>query len=552
MRKLKLQLTVLLTATFLFYVSCRKSDQTRSDNPFQPASTNHVQKFFTIPAGTQPVVVAVAKELERRNNIKEFVNDFAETKGFPVWNKAILSFADNNPNNNFGNSGGSGDSLVYIPLVLQNTTSSNGFLRAVINDSISLSYCLAQDYKNYTFTPSTNITTADEFASLFMVMDKEVFGQNKFYLTDPRLLTGTGTGNGTQNRIAKILSVENGTTGNNLCEGTIYTVSWLVQDPQNCTCANGASTPGGVCQDWETGCQACSNTVTITITVGDDPGCGGTGGGGEGPIGGGNPIGGGPSGGGTGGGAPPPPYYPCQNVPTALLPEPLPPCPPPTGGSGWTQPASLLSVDASGVVDPCLQGLIQNIGQGGHTSFILKTYFNHQFNTSGTQKKYKVKYLTNTTLIGNNGQPIPGSTNVNTLPDGTNEVVITLNPSFFQNTTKEWVTSIILHELYHGMMVVERPDLNTQELQHKWMFNNLVPLTIAQSMEELFPGIDLHNAIALGMGGMSEGYIIPGTNTVDPVKDAFARQYYSQNINQAISTGTNYQNAVTGYGNSFC
>lgn len=495
--------------------------------------------------------MVVAKELERRNNIKEFVNEFAETKGFPIWNKAILSFAEKNSSNNFGNSGGNTDSLVYIPLVLQNTNTTNGFLRAVINDSISFSYCLAKDYKNYSFTSSTNIATADEFASLIMMMDKEVFGQNKFYLTDPRLLTGTGTGNVSQNRIAKIVSIENGTTGNNLCEGTIYTVSWLVQDPQSCTCVNGASTPGGVCQDWETGCLACSNTVTITITVGDDPGCGGTGGSGEGPIGGGTPISGGPSGGGTGGGSPPP-YYPCQNLPTSLLPEPLPPCPPPTGSGGWTQPASLLSVDASAVVDPCLLDLIQTIGQSGHSTFILKTYFDQQFNATGAQKKYKIKYFTNTTLTGNNGQPIPGQTNVTTLPDGTNQVEITLNPSFFQTTTKEWVTTIILHELLHGITLVERPDLNTSHAQHIWMFDNLAPLTIAQSLLVLFPGIDAHHAIALGMDGMSEGYTIPNTNTIDPSKDTFAQQNYFQNINLAISTASSYQNAVSGFGTSFC
>lgn len=416
-----------------------------------------------------------------------------------------------------------------------------------------MSYCLAKDYKNYSFTPSNTATTADEFATFFMVMDNAVFGHNEFYITDPRLLTGSGIGNGVQNRVAKLISVVNGKTENNLCEGTIYTVNWLVQDPEHCTCANGASTPGGVCNDWWLGtCEDCSNIVTLTITVGDNPGCGGTGGGGEGPIGGGIPIGGGPSGGGTGGGSPPP-YYPCQpNIPTSLLPEPLPPCPPPTGGGGWTQPASLLSVDASQIVDPCLQALIQTIGESGHQSFILKTYFNHQFNASGTQKKYKVKYLTNTTLIGNNGQPVPGSSTVNILPDGTNEVEITLNPSFFQYTTKEWVTSIILHELFHGIIVVERPDLTTQALQHTWMFNNLAPLAVAQAIEELYPGIDLHHAIALGMGGMSEGYLIPGTNIIDPVKNQFAQLNYSQNINLAISTGTNYQNAVPGYGTLFC
>lgn len=312
--------------------SCRKTDV----NQNTPASSQPIDvtaKFFSIPSATHPVVRQIAKELERRNTKNEFINDFARTKGLVIWDKALLNLPGKSAGNSFGGGANGLDSLVYLPLVLQNGNTTNGFLRAIIDDSISFSYCLAKDYKKYPITSANGETSADEFSSFFMLMDNLVFGHTLFTLTSKDLLNGGGPASN-HVRKAEILSVADGlTSGNNLCEGTIYTVSWLVQDAANCTCANGAAN-GGVCQDWQTGCQACSNTVSITITVGDG-GCGG-GGASQGPVGGGAPITGGPSGGGSGGGQPPP-YYPCSSsTPTPnLWPEPLPPCPPPGGGSGW-------------------------------------------------------------------------------------------------------------------------------------------------------------------------------------------------------------------------
>jgi hypothetical protein len=68
----------------------------------------------------------------------------------------------------------------------------------------------------------------------------------------------------------------------------------------------------------------------------------------------------------------------------------------------------------------------------------------------------------------------------------------------------------------------------------------------------LYTTINDYDAIALGLDGMSEGYLISGTNTIDPTKDAFAQQNYFQNLNQAITSASNYRDAVAGFGTSFC
>jgi hypothetical protein len=355
-------------------------------------------------------------------------------------------------------------------------------------------------------------------------MDKRVFGYHKFSIIDSNLFKENGK---------KATKIELTAAAANPTNGNLWEYVEFCQDVSvtfnDCPYLGHCSGPGGSCDN----CAFCTSEIAYSYCWGGWINTGGGGGGGGTTT----------TGGGGSGGSPMPPSS-CQ------------------GGGGTTPiptipdepslPATLIRVDYSTIIDPCLISVIHNIGLEGHGSYILKTYFDQNLNLNGPQKKYHIKYLTNTTLTGDNGQPVPGKTMVTTLADGSNQVQITLNPSLFQNTTKEWVTTVILHELLHGIISVEKPNLTTNRQQHTWMFDNLVPITIAQSLRELFPTINDYDAIALGLDGMSEGYLISGTNTIDPTKDAFAQQNYFQNLNQAITSASNYRDAVAGFGKSFC
>jgi hypothetical protein len=87
------------------------------------------------------------------------------------------------------------------------------------------------------------------------------------------------------------------------------------------------------------------------------------------------------------------------------------------------------------------------------------------------------------------------------------------------------------------------------------MFNAKMPIAIAESLREIFPSLSVSHSLALGMGGMSEAYMIddpnnPGTQIIDPAKDQFAQANYFQNINQAISTQNAYMQGTSG--TTFC
>lgn len=223
---------------------------------------------------------------------------------------------------------------------------------------------------------------------------------------------------------------------------------------------------------------------------------------------------------------------------------------------GWTPvptavpPATVVSTDHSAITDPCLDAVISAITASGAQSFIRRTYDQQQY-TSGTTDRYALKFEQTNDLVGSDGNAVPGKTYLEVLPDGTNQVTVKLNMTFTQNTSKEWAAAVILHEMMHGILLVRRPGLNTNQLSHTYMFDNKVPLTIFQSLKEIFPGMNDHEAIALGMDGLTDAYLIddptnPGSKTIDPAKDKFAQENYYQNINLAIDTQIKYRTGTSG------
>ncbi len=154
-----------------------------------PSNLNEVtsSKFFNIPTNTDKLVLKVINEIKNRNNKKEFVTNFAINNGYPVWNKAILGKRNSNTNlNNFGG-GNNPDTLLFIPLVLENQSLVNGYILATMTDSIGLSFSLAKDYKAYPFYGDTTQLSANIFALRIMIMENQVFGNTKFTITDKRL-----------------------------------------------------------------------------------------------------------------------------------------------------------------------------------------------------------------------------------------------------------------------------------------------------------------------------------------------------------------------------
>mgnify|MGYP006356696685 FL=1 len=64
-----------------------------------------------------------------------------------------------------------------------------GFIRATLNDSVSLSYSLAKDYKAYEEKLDNSKTASSAFAMLSMALNKIVFNEEYYKITNPKLFS---------------------------------------------------------------------------------------------------------------------------------------------------------------------------------------------------------------------------------------------------------------------------------------------------------------------------------------------------------------------------
>ncbi|MBK6625283.1 MAG: hypothetical protein IPG30_10100 [Chitinophagaceae bacterium] len=273
-------------------------------------------------------------EIKKRNERKEFVNKFATQNGYPVWNKVLMGTSQKQYAHASlaGNSlDGVTDTTILIPFVMEGEFSVKGFICATLNDSVSLSYSLAKDYKAYEEKLDNSKTASSAFAMLSMALNKIVFNEEYYKITNPKILS-TDTAHIATQKIK--LNEINFSITDSANMRYLILCSSFTQTQAVC------GTPGAaVCSD-EDGCDAGSCptnschlvTTTTNICTGIDyPDIlGSTGGGSTG------------EGSGSNGGGPIPYVYPCETTQNNPAPftatnniEDPGDCPEPTEGDGW-------------------------------------------------------------------------------------------------------------------------------------------------------------------------------------------------------------------------
>lgn len=531
MKKLKTPLLALMAG--LLFFTCRKMER-----PLLERTSADIARFFELPTGTHPAVGRIAQKLQALHQKTGLVNQLIAQTGYALWDKALLELHNNREGRNTATVV-STDTIVYIPLALPNTQFVNAFIYARLGDSVQMRLYRGSDYNQYGFgNLQDTAANAEKLALQCMLLNHISFGQQDFRLLDDRLFADPALLQAIplRRRIVHLAPLPSAQ------RGTFQTIQYEVctnQQQLQCT-SNHSCCPDGscsACQElcWKTTpvCQTVSMLVFVdngnygTVNINN------TGGGGSpgGPL-----VTNGPQ--------------PCN--PTPLLDNGLVPCP--LGDTtGWIlyEPVAVNEVDYSNISDSCLRALIQRFNSAKHRSFIFDAYNDYLANNTA-QHWYRVKYLEDTTLADANGLAIPGRSFLDKLPDGSNQVTIRLNPKLFQNTSQQWVAAVMLHELGHGIAAVLYPQDTTGLLQHIRMFDKNMPSSIHYGLRELFPGIDPPDAMALGMDGLSQAYMIDdpanpaGPQIIDSAKDDLALRQYGLTIPLAINKAREYRNGTLG------
>lgn len=508
----------------LMTMSCRKTDSLQE----QPEIQTIQEKFFNSHRSSDPTEKAIVEFMKREDRKTPFIEKTVGQIGYPFWDKAIRE------NNIHANSRSAPDSIdvIYIPFVIDSQDHVNASMIVKITPSdTSFSYLCDWQYSERENTMTSSTDSAEYYAVFFMLLDKHVFNRKRFVVTDSSLfrsgnhraayveLTGNPTPGGRVNLIAPVEHCQ---------DVTIYFV--------DCPYLGVAAECTPRCDR----CNLCLSSISYEYCWTEYVSGGGSGNAGSGSNDGGS--------GGTGGGGSPTP--PTCGGPTAGRVSINKSCTP-----GWSpdltpvesHPSFMLAeINIDSLTDPCLSDVVNLIGQSGHQSFLANLY--HQFFGTGNDT-YNLVYQQDSSLTGVSGNPVPGHSDLDTLTNGTIQWTITLNPNLLKNASKEYIATVIFHELVHSFISFRFPGIySTASAQHQFIFEKWVP-SIARGVKEAYPNLSDSDYIALALQGLDDATLIqtgPNTGQVNPTNNAYSIQYYQMDILTSRSIALPFLNGTSG------
>lgn len=177
-------LSALLCITVSF-ISCQKMDT-------DVTGRRLIQKdFFGLQANAPAPLHRIAQELKRQNELTGFIKEITTQNGIPRWDKAIIDTRPTKPTyfaNRFDGGAFENDTLVMLPLVLEDTNYVNAFIMARVDDSVILDMYRLNDYDLFPYgDPDADTLTAERVALTFLFLDNHVFGKRKYRIIDDSL-----------------------------------------------------------------------------------------------------------------------------------------------------------------------------------------------------------------------------------------------------------------------------------------------------------------------------------------------------------------------------
>jgi hypothetical protein len=183
---------------FIFFIllltqqSCKKSIIYRDNINDKSA----VEKFLTIPTGTNPTVNRIINTIKQQEDRFHFLTKIVEKEGFAMWQNARIitgthtshDISDASIAPTSSSSTTSKDTIVLIPLVLANTNYVNSFISCKVNDKVGIKLYRGRDYANYSFSKNSDSLNAHKIALTCMNLERETFKHTAFNIKDKRLL----------------------------------------------------------------------------------------------------------------------------------------------------------------------------------------------------------------------------------------------------------------------------------------------------------------------------------------------------------------------------
>jgi hypothetical protein len=172
--------TWLVFICLVAFISCKKTDFPISNNLPENAKVFKNRNFFTIRGNVPTKISETVLLLSQQNIDQSVLIDYATQNGLPIWEKAIFVIENAATKTKRGQNLNSGDTVMYVPLVLNNANTVNGFIRVAYRDSIHTGTYLGIDYNRYAINTNQNQTLRSHFALFHLMLDDITFGNKKF------------------------------------------------------------------------------------------------------------------------------------------------------------------------------------------------------------------------------------------------------------------------------------------------------------------------------------------------------------------------------------
>jgi len=165
-------------------ISCRKaamqSVEIKADEP--------AIKFFTNHQSQDATIVAAENFVKQQNEKYKFLSSLTKRIGLPYWDKSMVF------SRLYAAKGSSSDSVsvVYIPFARDSEKTVNATLIITMKPAdTTFRFLYDWQYPEYGFDTTTNMQrwSAKDIFHIFTLFDKNIFGVNKFLITDKNLLT---------------------------------------------------------------------------------------------------------------------------------------------------------------------------------------------------------------------------------------------------------------------------------------------------------------------------------------------------------------------------
>jgi hypothetical protein len=455
----KLAIVVLLVLAISLFHSCKKETDLS-----QRKEVKFENDFFRYSDNLNVKTIDLISKLKNENTKTKFVNEIPAKWGSPIWEKIIwdknnlnYATADSSYQDSSGN--------IIIPFTINNNDVNAILIAKELQNGFSFVFYTTEYLSNISNDTTLNPSDVEAKLLMFFYSQNMIYGTKDFYNIPSHLFQHYEALDFNNKKMISILP----TNKFELSTCSIVTCNICSGTDANC--------PFG---GWWIEC------TTIFLPPENNPG--------------GVYI---PSGGG-GTYTPPSPPQNCNEIPYYKTPPystnqctPVPPTIPTTTPAPYSH---INSFDITQINNLCISGILNLIGPNAANAHIIKIYQKTLTNPQNTS--YNIKFVEDNTLVNSNGTPKAGTTTYTINNNNVAEIQIAINATYLATSSKEFITSMIMHELAHAVLLVALPNLSGSAHHHRIFRNNV--FDIASSTVDLFPNLTAKQGIAIALQGMDD------------------------------------------------